>query len=34
VIEQLETDGLRIQAFTTTNAGKAQAIEALALTRA
>ena len=31
VIEQLTRDGLRIQAFTTTNASKAQAIEALAL---
>jgi hypothetical protein len=31
VIEQLERDGLRIQPFTTTNASKAQAIEALAL---
>src|SRR5215470_584176 len=31
IIEQLERDGLRIQAFTTTNASKAQAIEALAL---
>ncbi|MBZ5623535.1 MAG: hypothetical protein LAQ69_33155 [Acidobacteriia bacterium] len=31
VIEQLTRDGLRIQPFTTTNASKAQAIEALAL---
>jgi Terminase RNaseH-like domain/Terminase large subunit, T4likevirus-type, N-terminal len=31
VIEQLIRDGLRIQPFTTTNASKAQAIEALAL---
>ena len=31
VIEQLARDGLRIQPFTTTNASKAQAIEALAL---
>jgi hypothetical protein len=31
VIEQLMRDGLRIQPFTTTNASKAQAIEALAL---
>jgi hypothetical protein len=31
VIEQLDRDGLPIQPFTTTNASKAQAIEALAL---
>jgi hypothetical protein len=31
VIEQLTRDGLRIQPFTTTNASKAQAVEALAL---
>ena len=31
VIEQLTREGLRIQPFTTTNASKAQAIEALAL---
>jgi hypothetical protein len=31
IIEQLGRDGLRIQPFTTTNASKAQAIEALAL---
>ena len=31
IIEQLNRDGLRIQPFTTTNASKAQAIEALAL---
>ncbi|MBV9296550.1 MAG: hypothetical protein JO145_13355, partial [Acidobacteriaceae bacterium] len=31
VIEQLMRDGLRIEPFTTTNASKAQAIEALAL---
>jgi len=31
VIEQLERDGLRIHPFTTTNASKVQAIEALAL---
>jgi hypothetical protein len=31
VIEQLTRDGLRIQPFTTTNASKAQAIQALAL---
>ena len=31
IIEQLSRDGLRIQSFTTSNASKAQAIEALAL---